>query len=1261
MSNPYEQFVVDKQPGVTGNPYDAFLNSPTASEEEVDVIARVNNPNEETPVFFGLTEMPESFAKGLEAEFRTSFRRIVAGEALKLSEYIPEKLAETPIPEEATETEKARSVAARDYLGSLAGVIKNASDRLYAKNEEDIKRLKLVPAEGFLSEGAFDVGGAFGSMLPTIAMTVIKRNPAYAGAYMFMQQDSATYKELEKSGLTPEERRMRSAVTASGVSAVEWVGGRFWLNTLTESPVIKKITMRMFGQGAEEAAQTGVEEAALSDVRKTPLPEVAMKMVHDFFVGMIASAPIAGTISVMEKTGKEAGLSEEEAKKTAKHIVDNKDKLNEGALEILNKEISGLTNDTPAKEQTLKAVQEIEAEQQAVETAIAEGSTQDPAIAAKVLLQSPSTSEEAKAAIRALPKDFTMEQLQNAVPKDDIALAESLALEQKQSDKLQTMLESFREKTAQLRQVTSLTKQQVQETQDLLLDFVNRSELSLADKAKFLATIKNTQTAQQLVNNIDEIEGRINSLIEADKRRTVVSKIKRKAKQAKGSGVIAVDFAQQIESLVDEIDLSKRQPDTLKALQKTLDFMAKNPDADMPKSVRKKLEILNKKPIEEVTTQELESLSDEIDELIKQGKTKLKLLEAKKEREKQKRIEELQKATIPLADTATKRAPIGERLTAMENIRNRYAEFKNRLKRIGVALNPMDVFFDMLDGGKSYKGANHRIFKQTMDAAFSRYQNLKEDATRAVKTLHDKLDLNEQNYEKIGAYAVLQQEGGKQKLLDSGYEEAELAITLTEPEMQMYKLMRKKLDEMLPAIQEVMRVVYNKEVEGVKDYFPFMTDHEAMQDFEIQDMLGDNVPSVGKKKNVERGFTEKRVGGKQNIRIDALGVFLKHVDNAAYLIEMGGDIKALGDVAASKEYGESAGRIGQEMVVEWIDLLARKGNRPGRIHALDAFRRNTGFAMLGFKLSTIMIQPTALADGASLVGGGYVAQGVKDVATSRAWREFLWKNFPEVRERAGDDPAYLDMGGSGIIGNVRQAGFWALKHVDALTASSVAAGAYTKAVEAKGGEVDFSNPDQDAIAEAQLMMRRTQSSAFAKDAPAIITQGKLTGNVSLDRLILQFQTFMLNRWSLIKHDMWQLGVKQGNTKQAFNIATWLILANAAEIGVRRLTKELISALTDDDIDDWEETIEKEAVINALHNVPFVSQTVSAFEYGDVPVPAIGAVTQITKRLQWAAQSGDDETKIKHLTSAIMISAGAFAGIPGTMQAEQIFRKALKDE
>ncbi len=821
------------------------------------------------------------------------------------------------------------------------------------------------------------------------------------------------------------------------------------------------------------------------------------------------------------------------------------------------------------------------------------------------------------------------------------------------ADKLKTFISGMRKGGV-------LQKQETKSVQTALIDMIEESGLDANDRAKFIRTIKNTQTIEQLEARVGEIQEQVAGLVEAANRRDIISKIRNTVAKVKGSNVIAVDFVNQIEGLFNEIDTKKRQPETLASLQKTLDYMQKNPDASMPKGVLKKLEILNKKKLEDITTQELEALSDEIESLMQQGKTKLALMEKKKAHLKEKRIAELQKDSVKISDTDTKRAPIGERLSIMDRIKNRYIEAVNKIKRVGIATNPMDVFFDMLDGDKSYKGANHRIFKQTIDKAFSKYLNLKDGATREVKALTDKLDLDAGSFEKIGAYAVLQQDGGQKKLLDSGFSQEELnGLKLTSDEMQMYQLMRKKLDEMLPAIQNIMRTVYNKDVDGVKDYFPFMTDHEAMKDFEIQDQVGDKVPQIGKKQNVGRGFTESRTLGKQNIRIDALGVFLRHVDNAAYLVEMGKDIKELGEVAVSKEYGEAVGDIGQEMVAEWVNLLARKGSLPGRIAGLDALRRNVGFAVLGFKLSSILIQPTSLADGSALVGGNYVADGIKKV-TQKEWRQFLWDNMPEIRDRVGDDAAYLDMGGNTVVSNIREAGFWALKKIDSLAASAVAIGAYTKAVEQKGGTVDLNNPDPEAIAEAQLMMRRTQSSAFAKDTPSLLTQGKLTGSASLDKLLFQFQSFMLNRWSLIKHDMWAAGVKQGKTAQALNIATWLTLAAAAEVGVRRLSKEIVAALSDDELDEWEETIGKESVLTAMGNVPFVSQALNTLEYGSVPVPAIGAATKITNELKWAAQSEDDEDKMRHLISAGILAAGVVGGIPGTIQAEKLFKDFSKE-
>jgi len=92
---------------------------------------------------------------------------------------------------------------------------------------------------------------------------------------------------------------------------------------------------------------------------------------------------------------------------------------------------------------------------------------------------------------------------------------------------------------------------------------------------------------------------------------------------------------------------------------------------------------------------------------------------------------------------------------------------------------------------------------------------------------------------------------------------------------------------------------------------------------------------------------------------------------------------------------------------------------------------------------------------------------------------------------------------------------------------AVAYGAYMKKMQELDLPVDFQNPNPEALEYAQLMMRRTQSSAFFKDVPPAISRGTFSGNRSLDRAIFQFQTFILNRWNTIRHDLCRVGIMGG--------------------------------------------------------------------------------------------------------------------------------------
>lgn len=810
------------------------------------------------------------------------------------------------------------------------------------------------------------------------------------------------------------------------------------------------------------------------------------------------------------------------------------------------------------------------------------------------------------------------------------------------------------------------TKQDIKAAQTAMIEVIKDSGLSAEDRAKFITDIKNLKKPKDLIAKLENV-------IDRSVRKQTIERINKTLNRASRSKVVAVDFVDAIKSVVSGIDTKKRRADTIERIQKTKAFIEKNPDADLPKSVLRQLEILEKKPISEITTNEILAIADQIDSLYQQGRTKQRLKEQARIRRQEKRLAAIQqqKGTKKFETKEKKLEGFDRPLTGMERIQNAYTSFMNGVQERALATNVPDVFFDMLDGGKNYAGAIFKNFKKPLDAAHTKYLDTRKKYQDNVKAIARKLNLKAHNYKRIGAYAVLQQDTGRKKLLGMGFTKQDLDnLSLNKKETEMYDAMRVQLDAMRPDVERVMVDVYNEELGAVKNYFPFVTDFDAMHSFEVQDMLGDNVPQVSvKRKNVKKDFTESRTGGAQAVRLDALDIFLKHTDNAAYLVEMGQTIKELQETAKTEQFKNIVGDLSQEFVVEYLDLLARKGRHATADRGWDIARRNVGAAVLGFKLSTILVQPSALLDAAAQIGSSYVSRGVATFSTNKAARQFIYDNMPEVRERIGDDEAFLNLGGNTKMERFRQMGYQPMQIVDSWAAGSTAIGAYTKAVERKGGVVDFNNPDQDALVEAQLMVRRSQSSPFQKDAALIVSLGKLfPGSQSYDAMFFQFQNFMLNRWGTIKHDI-PSKLRDENTMEALNAATFIVLAQFAELGIRYGYKVGIPlGLYMATGADWlkpeepdEEKANKQIIAQIANNVPYVSQGMAFLQYNSVPAPVPSMARQILDRANWAARSKDSTKQTKHIAGAVLLTVGMMTGMPGTIQADQILRDALKED
>lgn len=805
----------------------------------------------------------------------------------------------------------------------------------------------------------------------------------------------------------------------------------------------------------------------------------------------------------------------------------------------------------------------------------------------------------------------------------------------------------------------------MQAAKDEIVRMVKES-LPLSERGKFLTMIADAKT----LKDISKATSRIESIADQYERKAIIQEIKDTVKSAGKAKNIAIDYIKKIKDIVSQIDVVKRQASTIESLNKTQEYIneqrAKGEDVFLPERLLNQLRILSAKPIDKVETAQLLNLLSDIQTLVELGKTKLRVRGQVEALQKERDLNEIAQGSKSFdSETTTTKDLPGTKDSLGKKFNKAYAQASDNARKMNLNLMPMDVVFDMLDGAKGYVGANFRIFKARIDTAYSKWLNMQDEFKSPIHELANKLGLDSTDMQLIGIYAVREQEGGTQKLIATGYKESDIeSVELNDKQMEFYNAMRKKLDALHPFIEETMRVVYNQPLGKVKNYFSFMTDFESMTDAERKDLYGDSVQEfgTGKRKNVSKGFTEKRVGGQQKIKVNAMEVFEKHVDNATYLVTMGKDIKYLGELAKTEKYRKAVGDLGQKIVVDWVDLLARKGTaQEVRLRWLDMARKNVGAATLGFKLSSALIQPTALLDGASLIDG-YAFSGLNRILTDRTARQFVKDNMPEVRERIADDPSYLDYEKSGIFDKVKRAGFAPLKALDALTAAGVALGAYEKNLKDRGLEVDLNNIDKEALAYAQLIVRRTQSTGMFKDTPAVFNRGEaLTGNISVNRAFLQFQSFVINRWSFIKHDMVALGIKNNDPKQAARIAFFMIMAAYAEAGLRKLTKDFIDLIVDGefDDDDNDKSINEAAVLNMAQTVPFVGQAIGMLEYGAVPAPTLDAGISLIERAQALNESKRASTKEKNALLLGVAAVGYGAGLPGTTQALQLIKEKNK--
>ncbi len=769
------------------------------------------------------------------------------------------------------------------------------------------------------------------------------------------------------------------------------------------------------------------------------------------------------------------------------------------------------------------------------------------------------------------------------------------------------------------------------------------------ERGRFIRAVATAQSPKDLA----KAAIRMDQALARFQKRTLIGRIKRNFDRVVASKAIAVDYVGRVRGLMSDILLAKPRQETLQRAAETQRVInqarERGQRVDVPQYVLDKIKALAAQPLIDMPVAKVEDLLDQIKRLADLGKTKLEAMQAIDSAQKEADMADILAGSEPISSAVEAQALPGEDLPTQARAANVFRRAFNRAQNAHYAITPMDVIFDVLDGSAGFTGPNYRIFKARVDNAFGTYLDeaarFRDEARARAKAL----GLTDKNMERIGVYAIDIQEGGRQKLYNSGLSDEDIgAIQLTPAEASFYRYMRQHLDGLRPRIADTMRRVYNAELGQVPNYFPFVTDWDQMSEQDLRDRMLTEM--TGLRKNPEMGFTKARKGaGTQKVDLNALDVYLKHVDDAAYLVNVGPEAKYLGELAKADQYQAAAGNVGQRIVREWVDTIARKGGGFGdqQIRVLDFLRRNVGLAALGLRVSSAAVQPTAILQGGALIGPR-VFQGMADLGRSRAWRQFVLDSFPELRERAGDDIAFLDFNGESARDKAGRMMMWPLQKLDILAARSVAAGAYRKYLADHDIPLDLEQPNKDAVAYAQRVVRRTQSTSSFKDAPQALTRGRLTGNRSLDRALLQFQSFILNNWSLLTHEGVRAGAAKGKVAQGANVALWSLMAVMAATGIRGAVRDLFG---DDDRDYW-----KEVAKDLVSNVPFVSNVMSAF-YGRELAPGVDVLRRAVAGGARMAMGRRPETRAK---GALDLAAGlsTLTPFPIPSQAVDFAKKAV---
>ena len=778
------------------------------------------------------------------------------------------------------------------------------------------------------------------------------------------------------------------------------------------------------------------------------------------------------------------------------------------------------------------------------------------------------------------------------------------------------------------------TKAQITEMRADVVDYIN-TYVPSSLRGKFLSAIQHDPTSKRVAS----IVRRADVVAEEFESKKLIGEIK---KISEPSSKMALEYQEKLTQLTEAIDFAKPTEATKNRLRSLASFLEANPEANIPKEYVEELSRLSKKPLSEISILEKQNLLETIKRVRALGKLKREL---KLKYQNRLRVAE-QKKLLESTKNLDPSQSLGE------EARRAVAE----TKRVYLSTLHAPRAADILDGRANYKGRNNYWVNKIHDAELK--AKTAENKTM-VETLIElsKLvpDLDEAAQLRI--MLNIRQMEGADDAVEALLKKNNLSEVpeLNPDEEEFIRGIQRATNKNTDEIAAIYEEINNKPFERLDTYIlPLKYEKE------INILPSEAIEQTRfRTAKTAQGFTFARQEGVEKVpRTDVLGVLEEAVRDQEWYRSLQPTLEEGKYVFLDGTYKETAGEIAEDWWRTHIDQTARRGwsSTAQASYLLRKGRININRAVLGYRLSTIIMQPFAVFDSLAHIEATYGPRAMFEslLEFGKTWvkpgvaKEMIAKS-PALQVRQGGEVAIEELLGTDskfTLGAMK-----AITYADIKTAAGIEKAMYQ--IFKKAGATD-----EVAIREAEIVMNMTNGSSDVTYRPHILGSGEGA------RTLFTFQTFFLNRWGIVM-DLMAYGSKyarNGEWKSLLRVLTGLGILMAGRVAEEKTREGISRLITGNDREG------RNSLITALLTIPesipvFGNLLEGAVNYGnsdfDFPLArtlenaATGAVGPFTRKTT--------EGKIKAGLGGVESISTLLFGIPGTSQLFDILERFVPEE